>query len=70
MFKVLLALLIVSSAIHALIMQAKKVSFNPLLDPIFSISSFLSYFPRTLTWMVLLVSIGFIIFVASSILKK
>jgi len=69
MFKVMLALLIVSSSIHALFAHAKKGSFT-LFDPILSISSFLSYFPRSFVWVLLLLSIAFIVFVASSIIKR
>ena len=70
LLKVLLALLLVSSSIHALITHAKKASFNPIVDPVLSFSSLLSYFPRSLSWMVLLAAIGFIVFVVSAILKR
>jgi hypothetical protein len=69
MFKVLLALLIVSSSIHALFAHAKKGSFT-FFDPILSISSLLSYFPRSLVWVLLLLSLTFIVFVASSMIKR
>jgi hypothetical protein len=69
MFKVLLALLIVSSSIHALFVHAKKGSFT-LFDPILSLSSLLSYFPKSLVWILLLLSVSFIVFVASSMIKR
>jgi hypothetical protein len=68
--KIVLALVFVSSSIHALITHAKKTSFNPIMDPILSFSSLLSYFPRSVAWVILLVSIGIIIVAVNAILKR
>jgi hypothetical protein len=68
--KIVLALVIVSSSIHALITHAKITSFNPIVDPVLSFSSLLSYFPRSLSWVILLASVGFIIFAISAIIRR
>jgi hypothetical protein len=68
--KIVLALVLVSSSTHALITHAKKTSFNPIMDPILSFSSLLSYFPRSVAWVILLVSIGIIIVAVNAILKR
>ena len=68
--KIVLALVLVSSSTHALITHAKNTSFNPVVDPVLSFSSLLSYFPRSVSWVVLLVSVGFIIFAVSAIIRR